>query len=205
MTEDEAIAWVSANFGAAGYDRMRTIVDAVTAENELQNLVARASIASIWARHIVDSAQLLAHAPAGWTRWLDVGTGGGFPGLVIAMLSEQAVMLVEPRRKRAGFLRTFIDRAQVGHRVEVRIARVEGLRDARFDVVSARAVASVDELFGKTANVADLSTTYLLPRGATVAGELENVRRGWHGMFHVEPSLTSADSGILIAREIRRR
>ncbi len=74
-------------------------------ENERQNLVSRASLDQLWLRHIADSAQLLRFAPSPEASWVDLGTGAGFPGLIVAALHQGPVTLVEERRLRVDFLR----------------------------------------------------------------------------------------------------
>lgn len=204
MTEDDAQAWIAQRFGAAAAARVAGFVGQVVAESSRQNLVSRASIDSIWARHVVDSAQLIALAREAnaATRWLDVGSGAGFPGAIVALLTPAAVTLVEPRRRRAAFLADAL-RDIAG--ATVIAARVEAFAGPPQHVISARAVAPAVDLLDATRHLADISTCYILPRGRSAATELESARLRWHGLFHVEPSITDAESGILIAEKVRHR
>ena len=107
MTEDEAQAWLVDQLGVSRetLDRLAAYRALVLAETAHQNLIARSTFDVFWARHIVDSAQLLLHcdaAPAG--DWLDLGAGAGLPGIVLALLSDRPVHLVEERKGRIGFL-----------------------------------------------------------------------------------------------------
>jgi 16S rRNA (guanine527-N7)-methyltransferase len=101
MTEEEARQWIRERFGDVGTTRMEALAGLVAAEAVNQNLVAPSTLASIWSRHIVDSAQLIGLANEVQGDWLDIGSGAGFPGLVVAALTNRAVFLVEPRRRRA--------------------------------------------------------------------------------------------------------
>ncbi|RZM33276.1 MAG: 16S rRNA (guanine(527)-N(7))-methyltransferase RsmG, partial [Sphingomonas sp.] len=106
MTEDDAQSWTTERFGAEATERLNAFVAMVVEEAPHQNLIAPSTIPTIWDRHVVDSLQLIALAGADTSakRWLDIGTGGGFPGMVVALVREGPVDLVEPRRRRADFL-----------------------------------------------------------------------------------------------------
>ena len=135
MTEDDARAEVVARFSEALTERLARFAALVVAENAAQNLIAPSTIDHIWARHVLDSLQLLALAPEG--HWLDIGTGGGFPGLAIAIASERSVTLVEPRKRRARFLADCVDQLGLADRVTVVAARIASV-DVEADVISAR-------------------------------------------------------------------
>ena len=94
MTEEEAKAWIVERYGAAKLDRLSDYVGLLLAANASQNLISRKTESSVWTRHILDSAQLLAFAPDA-EDWLDVGSGPGLPGVVLAILSERINNLTE--------------------------------------------------------------------------------------------------------------
>jgi 16S rRNA (guanine527-N7)-methyltransferase len=202
MTEDQARAWAGEHFPAA-VDRLDRFATIVTRETERQNLISPSTIPLIWSRHIVDSAQLLSFVPASATTWLDIGTGAGFPGIVAAILFDGHVTMVEPRAKRATFLREVVAALDID--ATVIQSRVETAPPAATDIISARAVATVDALLTMTAHLRGALTTYLLPRGRTGHDEIVKARGGWHGTFHVEQSITDPASTILIATGVRTR
>ncbi len=202
MTEDDARAW-AAQYYPAATDQLEQFATIVTRETERQNLISPSTIPLIWSRHIVDSAQLLAHAPANATTWLDIGTGAGFPGIVAAILFDGHVTMVEPRAKRALFLREVV--STLGLDASVIQSRVETAKVDGADIISARAVATVAALLTMTAHLRGALTTYLLPRGRTGEDEIAKARAGWHGTFHVEQSITDPTSTILIATGVRAR
>jgi 16S rRNA (guanine527-N7)-methyltransferase len=203
VNEDQARAWLAERFPAAAIDRLARFVAIVRDETERQNLISPSTIPLIWSRHIVDSAQLLSVAPAAARMWLDIGTGAGFPGMVAAILFDGHVTMVEPRAKRAAFLRDTVE--ALGIAATVHQARAETAPAATFDIISARAVATVDALLDMTAAFRVPLTTYLLPRGRTGQDEIVKARGGWHGTFHVEQSITDPASTILIATGVRAR
>ena len=174
-------------------------VDLLIEENQRQNLIGRSTIADISARHVVDSAQLLRFAPPQGS-WLDIGSGAGFPGLVIAILAGGDMCLVEPRRLRGDFLQRCVDDLGLG-KVQVRCAKVEKL-SGRYDVVTARAVASIDRLFSLARPVTHLGTTWILPKGRSGAKELAEAQASWQGRFRVEPSVTAEDAVIVVAEGV---
>lgn len=183
--------------------KLSTYVDMLVEENRYQNLIGPRTIESVWTRHVDDSAQLLDLVGEGWTSWLDVGSGGGLPGIVIAILSQRPVTLVEPRRKRADFLSRVVTELSLA--AEVVTARVELLDTRQFDVISARAVAPLPALFAMTEHLSRPDTIYVLPKGRTGKEELEPAREAWQGDFTLQPSRTDPDSVIVVGRNVRRR
>jgi 16S rRNA (guanine527-N7)-methyltransferase len=175
----------------------------VLSENERQNLVAASTIDKFWDRHILDSLQLLDLAPRPPGLWLDIGSGAGLPGLVIAIASTYRVILTEPRRRRAEFLAHCCRELGLDH-VTVEQRRVETLKLVA-DVVSARAVASLETLFGWVDQIGSADAQLILPRGVNAVSELEAARMAWHGDFDLASSVTAPDSGIVLARHVRRR
>lgn len=196
MTEDEAIGWLESRYDADTIDRLAMFAGMVADENARQNLVAPSTLATIWARHIVDSAQLLRLA-GDPKSWLDVGTGGGFPGMVIAILAVVPITMVEPRRRRASFLEQCVATLGLGDHAVVINAKVERLATPA-GIISARAVASIDKLLDATSNCATSATRWILPRGQLSSDELAILRRRRDTMFHVEQSITDPASSILV-------
>lgn len=202
MTEDEARDWAASRLDGPAVARLEQLAAIVIAESERQNLISRSTLESIWARHIVDSLQLLPFAPEG--NWLDIGTGAGFPGLAVAAAEpERVIWLVEPRRLRADFLRRAGDALGLRN-VTVVSARVEAVQQ-RAKVISARAVARVGAVLASAVHCARDETIWLLPKGRAAREEVAEARQSWHGVFHVEQSITDPESSIVIARGVRAR
>lgn len=204
MNEEQAREATRAIVGDLALSRIERFVARVRDESERQNLVSRPTLDALWHRHVLDSAQLLQLAPAEGL-WLDVGTGAGFPGLVIALATDRPVVLVEPRRKRADFLRSVVEEEGGAGRVEVKQAKVESLAGLTAAVISARAVAWLPDLLERVVNVAARGTVYLLPKGQSATTEADDARRRFDGLFHVEQSLTDPASGIVVATGVKRR
>jgi 16S rRNA (guanine527-N7)-methyltransferase len=147
---------------------------------------------------VADSAQLLAYVPREISSpWLDLGTGAGFPGLVIAALRPECeVMMVESRARRGEWL----ERARIAlglDKAQVIGSRLELVETRKFCVISARAFAPLDRLLTLSARFSTSDTVWLLPKGRSARQELESLR-GWNHMFHVEQSLTDAHAGVIV-------
>lgn len=195
MTEAEARAWFVERFGEVRTAKVGAFLDMVCVETERQNLISPASVASIWSRHGLDSAQLMFHVEQSGD-WLDIGTGGGFPGMIVAICGDQLTTMVEPRRKRAAFLEEAATRLGLSN-TRVVAAKVESVTGA-FATISARAVASVEKLLQAAEHCATPATRWILPRGRIEAEELARLRRDRTRVFHVEHSLTDPQSTILL-------
>ena len=203
MKEVEARDWLSREFHVSRETMalLEAFVELLVEENERQNLVSRASLDVVWNRHIVDSAQLLLHA-SGRGSWVDIGSGPGLPGLVVALLRDDKVVLVEERRKRVDFLRIAVEALDLAGRVEVIGGRAELVEARAFDVISARAFAPLGRLFSIGQRFAASGTRWVLPKGKNAATELEAARASWQGEFRLEPSLTDADARIIVAEQV---
>lgn len=204
MTEDDAKEWVRARFGDGGVSSLERIEALVIAESARQNLIAASTVDDIWARHLVDSAQLIPLAEASPGRWLDIGSGAGFPGLVVAALTDRLVHLVEPRRKRAAFLESAAAELGLSDRVVIHASRIEAVCEMAH-VISARAFAALPALFEAAHACSNVETLWLLPKGRSAHEEVANAKRAWHGVFHVEQSITNPESQIVVARGVSRR
>jgi len=171
-------------------------------ENSRQNLIARSTVDDIWERHVADSAQLLRFAPAD-RAWVDVGSGAGLPGLVLAVMGVGSIVLVEPRRLRAEFLERCAEQLNLSN-VEVVADKIDRV-SARADVITARAVAPLSKLLMMTHHLSHAGTSWVLPKGRSGEMELAEARSSWQGRFRVEPSITDRDAVIIIASEVQPR
>jgi 16S rRNA (guanine527-N7)-methyltransferase len=171
------------------------------AANE-QNLVSASTLGSLWERHILDSAQLVRFEPRPGVSWVDVGSGAGLPGIVIAALIEGPVTLVEPRRLRAQFLAETAAALGLGDRVAVAQAKVERV-EGRFDVITGRAVTSLDRFLQLSHHLSTKNTVWVLPKGRGAQSELAQAQRSWHCDVRSEPSRTDPDSTILVLSGVK--
>lgn len=206
MTEDEAKSWLIETFDVSRetQERLETFVAFLKAEAQLQNLISSATLDQIWARHIADSAQLLRFAPE-CGEWLDLGSGAGFPGLIVPMLSKHRVVLVESRAKRIDFLERAIEILGLADVAVVAGMPLDRLETAPYSVISARAFAPLPRLLDVAHRFSDDKTVWLLPKGRKAANELHEAQSCWDLDFSVEPSVTDCDAGILVGKLLGQR
>lgn len=202
-SEGDARAFVAARCDADSLARLDRLVEMLRVENMRQNLVSAASLDAVWQRHIADSVQLLDHAPRETDMpWLDLGTGAGFPGLVIAaMRPDREVVLVESRKRRIEWL-TEVIRVLKLARCSVRAERLETVTAFPAGVISARAFAPLSKLVALARRFSTSDTAWLLPKGRSAEQEVTELPPRLRKLFHVEQSATDADSGIVVGRGI---
>lgn len=171
------------------------------------NLVSKTTIPQLWDRHIADSAQVFALCPPSARTWVDLGSGGGFPGIVVAILARELqpslrVTLVESDLRKATFLRQAAQ--TLGLNVEVRSERIESLAPMRADVLSARALAPLSELLGFASAHLQPSGVAIFPKGARYQEELSQARAVWDFDVDTLQSLSEGEAAILVIRNIHR-
>jgi len=184
------------------FERLDLYVQLLREENARQNLVSEATLEHVWDRHILDSAQLMRFEPRGGASWVDVGSGAGLPGIVIACLAEGPVTLIEPRRLRADFLHKACESLDLRASVVCSKAeRVEG----SFEVITARAVAQLAQLLKISAHLSTRKTVWALPKGRSGSAELAEAARTWQFESREEPSCTDPQSTILVLTGVGAR
>jgi 16S rRNA (guanine527-N7)-methyltransferase len=184
------------------FEKLQAYERLLREENTRQNLISASTLDRFWDRHIVDSAQLVRFEPLARAAWVDIGSGAGLPGIVIACLVQGPVALIEPRRLRADFLHKVCESLRLSASVIAgRAERAEG----KYDVITARAVAPLSQLFKISAHLSTRNTVWALPKGRSAARELAEAEQAWQGAFHVEQSVTDADSQIVVATGVRAR
>ncbi len=202
MITDEASAkaYVADHCDGAALQKIERFIILLTTENARQNLVARPTLDVIWQRHIADSAQLLEHVPRETGLWLDLGTGAGLPGLIIAIMRpEWKVWLVESRRRRIEWLESMVEELGPGNCTVVG-SRLERVESVPASVISARAFAPLADILRLSARFSTSETLWLLPKGRSAAQELDELPAKQKKLFHVEQSLTDEASGIIVGK-----
>jgi 16S rRNA (guanine527-N7)-methyltransferase len=183
-------------------EKLEVYAALIREENQRQNLVSASTLEHLWKRHILDSAQLVRFEPRAGASWADIGSGAGLPGIVIACLVEGPVTLVEPRRLRAEFLHKAAESLRLHVRVVcAKVQRAQG----KYDVITARAVAAMTRFLEISAHLSTTNTVWLLPKGRNAERELAEAQQAWQGAFHVERSVTDAESLIVVGTGVRAR
>ncbi|MBR2574077.1 MAG: 16S rRNA (guanine(527)-N(7))-methyltransferase RsmG [Loktanella sp.] len=171
------------------------------------NLISASSESMIWDRHIVDSVQIYRYAPDDVRLWLDIGSGGGFPGIVAAILGkarhpDAQFILIESDQRKVVFLRTAI--RDLGLAASVHADRIEDVPPIGADVVSARALGSLPVLLPLVARHMNPAGVAILHKGRQASSEIDEARQNWRFELEEKPSLTDPDARLLLLQRIHR-
>jgi 16S rRNA (guanine527-N7)-methyltransferase len=202
--DDRAAALAMADVSRETIARLDAYVDLLQTWQRKTNLVAPSTIPDVWIRHIADSLQLLTLAPNART-WLDLGSGAGLPGMVVAcaLTAPAVVHLVESNGKKAAFLR---EAARItGAPAMIHAKRIEDFSPqlaGEIDVVTARALAPLVTLAGYVAPYVDKGAKALLLKGQDVAGELTEAAKYWKIEADLVPSKTDGKARIVVVHGI---
>ena len=201
---DSLALGVQYGLGPDAVARLETYEQLLRRWQSAVNLVAKSSLEEAWQRHFADSAQLLRLAP-GAAHWLDIGSGAGFPGLVIALIGADAgisVCLIEASERKCAFLAEVA--RETGVAVEIRNERIESYASQRTvaptDVVTARGLAPLEKILRLSAPLFGAGTVGLFLKGRQAESEVEVAKRDW--TFHVKlvPSRTDRHARIVEVR-----
>ena len=188
-------------------ERLQHFADLLQKWNPRINLVARSTIDDLWTRHIVDSAQIYDLADHPVDHWVDIGSGGGFPGLVVAILgmdrsSPEKTTLVESDVRKCAFLRTVV--RETGAPVQVINDRIENIPPLQANVLSARALADLPKLLAFTSHHMAKDGLALFPKGASWEKELQEAQSQWNFEYRVAKSKTENGPAILAITGVSR-
>jgi 16S rRNA (guanine527-N7)-methyltransferase len=187
-------------------EALERFTELVVKWNQAINLVSKATIPDLWSRHVLDSAQLFPLSPKEARHWVDMGSGGGFPGIVAAILAKETrpdlrFTLVEVDQRKSTFLREASRTLGLG--ATVLSDRVEDIAPLDADILSARALAPLSKLI-------DLSLSHLKPdgvclflKGSQFEAEVEAAQKDWAFEIEAVPSLTGSDSAVLKVQRMK--
>ncbi len=183
-------------------ERLELFVQILSTWTRTVNLIARADQAQIWQRHIVDSLQLVRHIPPGLLRAFDLGSGGGMPGLVLAIASDVPFTLIESDQRKAAFLQEAA--RQTAAPVTVVNQRIEQAKLEPALLVTARALAPLSTLLALAAPLLLPGGTLLALKGRKAGIEIEDARHSWDMKLTRTQSMTDPDAAILTISEVQR-
>ena len=206
MTPQETALLAQLNVSRETEAQLASFVDLVARWTPRINLISRSSLPEIWIRHIIDSVQVFTLAGPG-DLWVDIGSGGGFPGIVAAICAREArpdmrFVLIESDQRKAAFLRTAI--RELGLNAEVIAKRIADAPPQGADIVSARALADLTALLDHADRHLGPGGIALFPKGESWQKELAAARRAWQFEAEAITSLTNRDSVILCIKGISR-
>ncbi|EBA14140.1 16S rRNA (guanine(527)-N(7))-methyltransferase RsmG [Roseobacter sp. CCS2] len=170
------------------------------------NLIASSTVATLWDRHIIDSAQIYRFAPKDYENWVDMGSGGGFPGIIMAIMAKSLqpdarFTLIESDQRKAIFLRTAA--RECGLRVDVIAQRIESVPKQLADVVSARALTALSGLLPAAERHLKSSGVALFHKGQKSQQEIADAKKNWTFDLEDYASITDPDARILAIRRIK--
>nr|WP_045685834.1 16S rRNA (guanine(527)-N(7))-methyltransferase RsmG [Roseovarius sp. BRH_c41] len=188
-------------------ERLKVYADLLVKWNPRINLVSKASLDQMWTRHFADSAQIYDLAPHPVEHWVDLGSGGGFPGLVVAVLAQETgsprrMTLIESDARKAAFLRVVV--RETGAAATVLNERIETAEPQAATVLSARALADLDGLLAFAERHLTAEGVALFPKGATWEIELKAAQRKWRFDYQLAKSVTETGSVVFAITGVAR-
>ena len=188
-------------------DALKYFEDLVVLWNPAINLISNSSVSDLWLRHIIDSAQLFLFTLPDEGLWLDVGSGGGFPGIVVSIIAKELapslrVVLVESDKRKCVFLRTVI--RELGLSVKVINDRIENVKLDDVVYLSARALRNLNSLLFIVENNVSRETVCVFPKGRSYKKELVESQKNWKFDFNLIDSNTSEDSKVIVLKGLER-
>ena len=196
------------NVSRETYEKLEKYVELVLKWQKSVNLISKNTIGQIWERHICDSVQLINVIDTSKTKFFDIGSGAGFPGIVIAILLSElnpsaVVELVESDMKKCLFLREV--KRQLGLNIIVTNERIEKLDDSKYEIITTRALASLDKLFNYVHRFCDVDTKLIFPKGESFESELEEAQANWKFDYKIEQSKTNDKAVMLIISNLHNQ
>ena len=187
--------------------KLRQYADLLAEWNAFAGLVGPSTLEDVWVRHFLDSAQLLRLRPKHPSTWLDLGSGGGFPGMVLAIVAaetapECSFSLLESNRRKCQFLKHVARNAGVD--VEIRAVRAESAEPAQANVVTARALAPLKRLLTLAHRHLGAGGMCLFLKGRNADEDLASARGEWEFDLKMHPSVSDPSGCILQMKELRR-
>ncbi len=192
--------WGGADVSRETIERLKIYEALLRKWNPKINLVANSTMSQLWSRHFLDSIQLVDFAPNPVEHWVDLGSGGGFPGLVVAIMAIETacpiqVTLVESDTRKCAFLRSVV--RETGAPVAVINKRIEAIEPLKADVLSARALADLSKLLSYADRHLAQNGVALFPKGETWKKELSIARSKWNFDYQTVKSKTEDGPVIL--------
>ncbi|MDR3425217.1 MAG: 16S rRNA (guanine(527)-N(7))-methyltransferase RsmG [Alphaproteobacteria bacterium] len=186
--------------------RLTAYQDMLISWNEKFNLVAASTLPHIWMRHFLDSAQLMSFIPDTASTLADMGTGAGFPGLVLAIMAQGKnknlhIHAIESTGKKADFLQAVVDELKLN--VTIRRERVEAIADLKADIITARALKPLPELLKYANRLIHKDSLCLFLKGKSLSEELTQARKYWTFDAETHQSQSDESGSVLVLRELR--
>lgn len=191
------------------FSKLEKYCQAIIEWQSKMNLVSKSSLQDIWKRHIEDSAQLFNLIPATAKNLLDIGSGAGFPGMVIAIISAEKtpylnITLTESITKKTLFLNYTKDLLHLEN-TNILNTRVETIKNKKFSIITARAVTNLVDLLEYSYQLLDKNGLCIFPKGKSYKEEIEQAKKQWQFSLTIVDSQTSEEGKILVINKLTKK
>ena len=198
---------LSKNVSRETFSLLERLAALVEKWNKSINLISKSTVPNLWERHILDSVQIYHATQVNFKRWLDIGSGAGFPGLVLAILAKEKniggeIILVESDKRKCAFLYTV--RRDLNLNLSIINKRIEECDPQNADIISARALANLTKLFDLSFNHKCENTTFIFPKGRSWQEELVAAEKTWNFSWEAVNSITDSQAVVLKIGELSR-
>ncbi|MDG2249163.1 MAG: 16S rRNA (guanine(527)-N(7))-methyltransferase RsmG [Paracoccaceae bacterium] len=198
---------LSKNVSRETFSLLERLAALVEKWNKSINLISKSTVPNLWERHILDSVQIYHATQVSFKRWLDIGSGAGFPGLVLAILAKEKnidgeIILVESDKRKCAFLYTV--RRDLNLNLSIINKRIEECDPQNADIISARALANLTKLFDLSFNHKCENTTFIFPKGRSWQEELVAAEKTWNFSWEAVNSITDSQAVVLKIGELSR-
>ena len=198
---------LSKNVSRETFSLLERLAALVEKWNKSINLISKSTVPNLWERHILDSVQIYNATQVNFKRWLDIGSGAGFPGLVLAILAKEKniggeIILVESDKRKCAFLYTV--RRDLNLNLSIINKRIEECDPQNADIISARALANLTKLFDLSFNHKCENTTFIFPKGRSWQEELVAAEKTWNFSWEAVNSITDSQAVVLKIGELSR-
>ena len=177
-------------------------IDGIVQYNAHTNLVGKSTLSDPWLKHIVDSLQLISFIKNKKYTILDMGTGAGLPGVVLSIVGYKNVSLVDSNGKKTKFLKMI--KNDLGLNFNIISDRLEKINNLKFDIITSRALAKLDILFGYSQNFMKKNTLLIFLKGKTVNEEILKAKKNWKFNFQKYRSITDSRGVILVIERLSK-
>ncbi|MDC0057076.1 16S rRNA (guanine(527)-N(7))-methyltransferase RsmG [Alphaproteobacteria bacterium] len=181
---------------------MQKYIDSIVQYSAHTNLVGKSTLSDPWLKHIMDSLQLISFIKNKKYSILDMGTGAGLPGVVLSIVGHKNVSLVDSNGKKIKFLKMIKDDLSLNFNIIS--GRLEKLNNLKFDIITSRALAKLDILFGYSQNFMKKNTLLIFLKGKTVNEEIFEAKKNWKFNFQKHQSITDSRGIILVIERLSK-
>ena len=180
-------------------------VKLIISKQKSLNLIGKSTLSDIWSRHILDSAQVLKYIKhkKETGKIIDVGSGAGFPGIVLAIMGLKNLLLCEKSKKKAIFLSTVIEKLKL--KTNVFNGKIETYKDKKVDVILSRAYAPLIKIFGSVYHLVSDESTLILHKGKKYKLELDEACKKFNFVLNCYKSITNEECRILEIRKLKKK